>query len=143
MATAFGSGAGGISETVPGVVEAHPREPPGAGHVPGAQHGGEWGGGVDVEEFPDRRPESLEVGNRPAVQIAVGLKAQAALIIQPAQEPADFAAVDDLRAGNPHRRRHGGHDGLTFPARPSRNAVIRAFASVLLPATAAIKDSSK
>src|SRR6476620_4533669 len=84
------------------------------------------------------------------MQLVVVTDRQTAGLVQPAEEPADLGAGQNVFGDGPDQFRcrciggdGGGHDRCTFPARPSRNARILVWASVLLPATAAINDSSR
>ena len=63
-----GAGAQGVL----GVVEAAPREPPGAWHAGLGQDGVRGAVGGDVEEVPDGRPEVLQVLDRPGPEVAIG-----------------------------------------------------------------------
>ena len=66
-------------EDVLGVVEAGAREPLGAGHLAAAEGALDLAVGLDAEEVPDRGPEGLEVGDRPAPELVVAVEAQSAL----------------------------------------------------------------
>ena len=67
------------AEHVLGVVQPRAGEPLGAGHLARAEHALVRGVRADLEELPDRRPEALEVGDRPAPQLVVAREVEAAL----------------------------------------------------------------
>ncbi len=92
-----------------GVVQARPREPPRprhrlrgrAGQNPLVPHRR-----LHVEELPDRRPERLDVVDRPLPQLPIGQIALA----QPAGETGQRGVLDALRRRLPEHRRGGcGH----------------------------------
>ena len=59
-----------------------------------------------LEEVPDRRPEALEVVDRPAPQLVVAREVAAALVAQPVQVAPDLGRLADVRrAGSRARRR--------------------------------------
>src|SRR5262245_1291242 len=100
-------------------VEPRAREPLGARHRPRAEHALVGRVGADLEVRPDRRPETLEVGDRPAPERVVVGEVEPALVEQPREVTADFRPLahvgrrlpEDLPPGR--CRRHG-----TSTARP-------------------------
>jgi hypothetical protein len=58
---------------------------------------------VDVEELPDRRPESLEVVDRPPVQCGVVRKIEPAVLRQPVQIAADLGGLPHVRGRCPQQ----------------------------------------
>src|SRR5690606_4082747 len=90
-----------------------------------------------TEELRDRRPEAVQVRHRPRVQLVVRGEVPPACGAQPVDEATQLGARD--AAG--HARSTSGP--RTFAPRPARNASIRACASALLEATAAISASMK
>jgi hypothetical protein len=93
------------AEDVLGVAERDVREPPRAGHVARGQHGRRVAVGRDAEEVPDRRPEPLDVLDRPAPQLLVG-----PVLPDVRGEARQRRVRDPLFAGLPEDRgaRHGG-----------------------------------
>ena len=64
-------------EDVLGVAQPRPGEPLGPGHLQTAEHALAGDREPDVEERDDRRPEPLDVVDRPSPQIAVAVEANA------------------------------------------------------------------
>jgi hypothetical protein len=58
---------------------------------------------VDVEELPDRRPETREVVDRPAVQRGVVRKIEPAMFGQPVQVAPDLAGLPHARGRGPQQ----------------------------------------
>ena len=73
-------------ERVLGVVERRPRKPLRAGHLPRREHAST--ALADPEAIPDRAPEPVEVLDRPALQLAVGLEAPLAHVLRPSSRAA-------------------------------------------------------
>lgn len=76
----------GMAQDLVRVVEREPGEPSGAGHAVFRQHRLRPPLVDELEVLPDRRPEGVEVGDRPTVQRLVVVEAQA----MPAFEPVEI-----------------------------------------------------
>ncbi len=114
-------------EDVPGVVERRAGEPFGARHAPVGQDRLVGGVGPDPVELPDGRPETVDVGDRPApqgvvVEVADGGGPAGAegldplLPCGPSCERDDVGGLDPFLVGLPE---HTGHAALRhWPAFP-------------------------
>ena len=117
---------GALAEGVLGVVELGAREPRRTGHL---ARGEDFGAALaDAEAIPDRAPEALEVLDRPALQVAVGLEAALAHV------RAHGRALQQVVGRGPEDRRrhrsaimprsaaHGDRHALRHPAARGRLA---------------------
>ena len=82
------------TEDVLRVVEPRSREPLRSGHPAGAEHALVGRRGLDLEELPDRSPESLEVRRRPAPEIVVAARLDTARLGEPAGVAGQRRALD-------------------------------------------------
>jgi len=76
---------GGVAEHLRGEVAARAGEPFGARHGAAAEHGG-VPGDVKPRELDDRRPEGVEIADRPAPQGVVVGEIESLFVCQPADE---------------------------------------------------------
>ena len=105
------------AEHVRGKIQPRSREPLGAGHRPRSEHPLVRRGRPDLEEAPDRRPETLEVGNGPLPELVVVLAAAAHGRHVPGEErvlarvlgrrPDDLTDGEGPLRGNAHRAAGG------------------------------------
>src|SRR5206468_233965 len=89
------------AEKMSGVVEPRSGEPFCARHRRRPEHAVIWGVGADPEELPDRRPEALEILNRPSPQLIVRAKLTAVLAREPGHVPSDLGAGGEIRGRGP------------------------------------------
>jgi hypothetical protein len=68
----------------------------GTRHGPVGEYGAGRGGGLDVEELPERAPESLQVADRPLPQLLVVVHSDAMASPQPSSERRQVGSVDDV-----------------------------------------------
>src|SRR4029079_15162421 len=80
------------------------REPLGAGHRTRPEHTLVRLRGLDVAERPDGSPEPLDVRHRPAPQLVVAIRLDAACLGEPASVPGDRGTLDARLAGPPQNR---------------------------------------
>ncbi len=122
---------GRVAERLVGDVQPRAGKPLRPGHRTPAEHALVRHRGADVEEVPDRAPEALEVGDRPAPQRLVVGERQAALAFEPRQERRDAGAPDPLRRGTPKGldARHGAVSASLRARRSRRDFIGTAFVS--------------
>ena len=89
------------AEHVLGVVQPRAGEPLRAGHLARAEHALVRRVRADLEVVPDRRPEALEVGDRPAPERVVVREVEAALAAQPLEVAADLESLAHVRRRRP------------------------------------------
>ena len=89
------------AEHVLGVVQPRAREPLGAGHLARSEHPLVGCVRADLVEVPDRRPERLEIGDRPAPELLVAGEVEAALAAQPLEIAAELEALARVRGRLP------------------------------------------
>jgi hypothetical protein len=85
-----------LGERVLGVVQACSLEPSGTRHAAVGEDGVERRVGAHAGELPQRGPEPLQVRDRPAPQVLVGVEREAALAFEPAQEPREVRVTNQL-----------------------------------------------
>ena len=83
-----------VAERVLGVVERRAREPFRSGHRPAPEHALVRRGGAHVEELPDRRPERLELVDRPVPELVVALGLDPVSLGEPACVAGERRALD-------------------------------------------------
>ncbi len=88
-----------VTQNVLRVVQPGPGEPVGARHRPAAEHRRRRGRRLDAAVVPDRLPEAVEVGHRPAPQGGVVVETPPAFGGEPPREGGH------VRAGHPVRTR--------------------------------------
>ena len=103
------------TDHVLGVVQPRAREPLRARHLARPEHALVRRVRADLEVLPDRRPEALEVGDRPAPQGVVVVEVEAALAAQPVQVAPDLRALAHVRRRRP--------DDLPLGRRPAGERV--------------------
>jgi hypothetical protein len=81
------------AEHVLRVVQPCTREPLRAGHLARAEHPLVRGVRADLVEVPDRGPEGLEVGDRPAPELLVAGEVESALAAQPLEIAPELEAL--------------------------------------------------
>ena len=109
------------TDRVCGVVELRAGKPDGARHVVGGEHPLVRRVRPDLEEVPERRPEALEVVDRPPVERAVVREGEAALAFQPVEVAPDLRTPPRIGRRRPenvplrglHACRHSGRAGYT------------------------------
>ncbi len=72
------------------VVQRRAGEPHRSGHRVVAQHAFVRRVRADLEEVPERAPEALEIGHRPAVKLVVAGERETALVLEPLEQPAEL-----------------------------------------------------
>src|SRR3954449_5740704 len=92
------------------VAEPRARKPPGSGHLARAEHALVGLARLDLEELPDRRPEVLELVDRPLPQVGVVLEREPARLVEPLAVARDRRGRDPLRARRPNDRGNHGAD---------------------------------
>src|SRR5207237_336271 len=85
-----------------GVVEPGPGEPIRPGQAAFGQDPVVGAGRADLEVVPDRGPEALQVGDRPAPELLVVAEAKVSRLRQPVQVPGQVAAPPLLLGRSPH-----------------------------------------
>ena len=108
------------------VVQPGAGEPLGTGHGPAAEDRGRRRRGLDAAVVPDRLPEAVEIGHRPAPQRGVAVEVEPALAGEPPDERGDVGAADAVRSRRPQQvtlanlvlRLHIA-DGATSPGVPA------------------------
>ena len=85
------------------VVQPGPGEPVGTGHGPAAENRRRRGRGLDAAVIPDRLPEAVEVGHRPAPQRVIAVEVKPALAGEPLDERGDVGAADAVRPWRPQQ----------------------------------------
>src|SRR5262249_32595133 len=85
------------AEDVLRIAELSAREPPGPWHLVRGEHALIRHARLDLEELPDRRPEILELVDRPLPEVVIALEADAARLVEP------FAVARDRRGRDPLR----------------------------------------
>ena len=91
------------AQHVLGVVQPGPGEPVRARHGPAAEDRGRRRRGLDAAVVPDRLPEAVQVGHRPAPQRVVAVELVPALAGEPPDERGDVGAGDPVRARRPQQ----------------------------------------
>ncbi len=89
------------AEHVLGVVQRRAREPLRARHLARAEHPLVRGVRADSEVVPDRGPEALEVGHRPAPELVVAREVEPALGAQPLDVAAHLEPLAPVRRRRP------------------------------------------
>ena len=90
-------------ERVLRVIQLGAREPRRTGHRVAREDALVASARSDLEEVPDRGPEGVEVGHRPAPEVLIGAEAQTALACEPLHVARDVRARDRLVARTPDR----------------------------------------
>ena len=91
------------AEHVLGEVQRRAREPLRARHLARAEHPLVRGVRADAEVVPDRGPEALDVGHRPAPELVVAREVEPALETQPLDVPAHLESPAPVRRRRPDR----------------------------------------
>lgn len=110
----------GSFQRVRRVVERRAGEPFQAvhGHGPARADGAVTARAGDLEVGPDRVPERVDLGDRPAPQVVVGLRPDAVPVSQPLDEAGHPRVRADLRRRLPQRRPFGNLTGHLSPSTP-------------------------
>ena len=92
-----------VPQHVLGVVQPGAGEPVGTGHGPGAEDRRRRRRGLDAAVVPDRLPEAVQVGHRPAPEFGITAEAVSALPAEPADERGHVGPVNPVRARRPQQ----------------------------------------
>ena len=122
---------GRVAKRLVGDVQPRAGKPLRPGHRTPAEHALVRHRRPDIEEVPDRAPEALEIGDRPAPQRFVVGELQAALALKPRQERRDACAPGPLRRRTPKGldARHGAASASLRACRARRDFIGTAFES--------------
>ena len=93
-------------------VEPRAREPLGPRHVPRPEHALVRRVRANLEEVPERAPETFEVADRPAVKLLVAGKVQPALVLEPIEVATQLEPLARVARGRPQHLPH--RQGLTY-----------------------------
>src|SRR3954453_18510723 len=96
---------GTAAEDVLRIAEPCAREPMGSRHLASGEHALVRLARLDLEELPDRRPELLELVDRPLPQLGVAIEAEPAYLVEPLAVARDRRGRDPLGARLPDDRR--------------------------------------
>ena len=101
---------GAAAEDVLRVAEPRTREPLGSRHLASGEHALVRLARLDLEELPDRRPELLELVDRPLPEVGVVAEGEPACLVEPLPVARDRRGGDPLGARLPDDRRQHGRD---------------------------------